>query len=331
VNLTDDQFEDELPKKASKLFPSDTSSLIEFVLFKLWRGVSITESVAVTSSGFRSSAFLEPPILDKGLVMRLMISVGLHEWADNDDLLQRMVDVANTSSGYLDVAAFVSALTSDLDAWQVGDEVKDSTYACDVFGPDGVGVFTHIPFWRGNGPREDTEERGTKKDGRVGDEEGKVLEKDGSQLNNCETSADVVSASGKDAITEMIQKSGHGMNETFHNAAIHRIRLLDVIDFVVDAFSSFSGLILIWAVYISYAGSYASLILTLPAFQLSCDPMRSEGGDFGCVLGVTVITWLLIACLLVLFGMIGKLASAMNDDISCLKDFSSLRYQSSSR
>jgi hypothetical protein len=290
--------------------PEISPDLLEFILNKLWTVAATTAADEPDdSSGFRhstvrlSSALLKPPKLDRYLVELLLVNCGLHEWAYDDDLIQRMVDVAKSPTGCLDARAFVSALTSDLDAWQVDDELKESTYACDVFGPDGVNVFPLGKRRKESISKHVSSDAPDPSDSHeIGNGNG---DEDGNQLQN----------SAESLVDRGTRKSED--DEVEENAV--RIRMAKAVDFVVDAFNSFCGLILIWGVFICFSGSYVSLVLTLPAFQVSCDPTLSEGEQFGCVLVGTIWSWLVVALLLVLFGMIGEvtptLAFCVIDDL----------------
>jgi hypothetical protein len=76
----------------------------------------------------------EAPILDEELVQALLRQTGEFERSQNPQLLREMVAVAQSQSGRLDVEAFAAALTSDLTAWDVGSEDRQSTLFYDVFG-----------------------------------------------------------------------------------------------------------------------------------------------------------------------------------------------------
>ncbi|KAG7345144.1 hypothetical protein IV203_032675 [Nitzschia inconspicua] len=264
---------------------SDSVGLLDIILEKLWKVAEATDKGAsisplASNANRKSSSLSDPPKLNKEFVKILLEACGLQEWAEEDDLIQRMVQVAASPSGCLDCRAFVAALTSDLDSWHVDDEFKESTYVSDVFGPDVIHFFAH-------GKRKATinfspEE---KPDGGA----------------NVPSTDDVAPPETTLSPDEKLVENKERVESSM---TFVRIRTSKVIDFIVDAFHSFFGLILVWLVYICYATTYASLVLTLPAFQFSCNAGMSQGQEFGCVLTITVVSWLILALLLVIFGMV---------------------------
>lgn len=288
--LSPDDSEDASPKVSD---PNDSEELFDFILCKLLK--LATKTGRVSSSVYSGSAFVmsstDSPLLDKSLVETLMVACGLHDRATDSDLLERMVDVARTPSGCLDVRSLVAALTSDIEPWHVDNEMKESTYACDIFGPDGVYVFQ-----RAKGNTKHSKMQNPTPSDHV------------KHINDIEIAHELEDGTDVREPPETPGKKTAAVNDWKEELPmdVSRIGMAKGIDFVVDAFNSFFGLVLIWAVYISYAGSYAALVMTLPAFQFKCDPLSSQGEAFGCVLSTTILSWLIIAIHLVVFGMIGK-------------------------
>lgn len=83
----------------------------------------------------------DSPVLDEQLVEALLLEVGEHERAQDQELLQEMVEVAGGKRRF-DAAALAHALTSDLKQWKVRSEDNLSTFWDDVFGDGGGGDST---------------------------------------------------------------------------------------------------------------------------------------------------------------------------------------------
>ena len=75
----------------------------------------------------------DAPVLDSDMIEAILLDCGETEAAADKTLVQEMVDVALSGSGKLDQESFAKALTSDLDAWEVGSEDRLSTIFFDVF------------------------------------------------------------------------------------------------------------------------------------------------------------------------------------------------------
>ena len=238
------------------------------------------------SSSYHGSTFSldvdDPPVLTVEVVQSLMNKIGFHEWAADQDLIQRMVDVAKSPSGRLDEQAFVSALTSDLKDWNVGHEQRESTYIFDVFGVDNLSSFV----------REEKKH-----------EEGSVSANNQEHSSSHDEKADI--EDGNDANS---QKSASTGEEGGDIPVLSRWRTYKVIDFVTDSYGSFIAVILIWAVYICNATAYSSLIFSTDPFQFSCQDFDaandSQGDKFACTLVETIVTWFSTAALLVIFGFV---------------------------
>jgi hypothetical protein len=172
-----------------------------------------------------------PPRLDEDLVKSILLESGERERAQNKQLVREMVGAARSPSGLLDEEAFVNALTSDLEDWNVGSEDRLSTLYADVY--------------------EDNEEA-------EGDEKGTTEPKGGDKADN----------------------SGNfeGKIALYHAN----------IDFVVDAHSSVTVVMLIWLFYVCAATSYASLFQGI----VSAPCVDNGNGDlFRCQLTSVFWTW----------------------------------------
>lgn len=77
-----------------------------------------------------------PPKLTPALVKALLIANGEHERAKDTELVRRMIEVAQSSSGRFDEEALINAITSDLGAWGAEFEDRNTTYIYDSFGTE---------------------------------------------------------------------------------------------------------------------------------------------------------------------------------------------------
>ena len=68
------------------------------------------------------------------LVRSLLLAGDEYERAADSVIIDKMVEVASSSSGLLDEEALVNALTSDLSEWKVGCEDNETTTFFDVWG-----------------------------------------------------------------------------------------------------------------------------------------------------------------------------------------------------
>lgn len=75
-----------------------------------------------------------PPLVTPAYIRKLLFSLGEYELVQNDDLIQQMVQVAQSPSGRLDEEAFFNAVTADLKEWSVESEDRMSTIFEDIFG-----------------------------------------------------------------------------------------------------------------------------------------------------------------------------------------------------
>jgi hypothetical protein len=306
VPMDDPSLETEKPHKEFQTDPEDSPApdSLNLVMLKLWQAAAISQHSG--AGPLQSSKAMEAPILNKRLVKTLLKASGFHDWAQDDDLIETMVNAVESPSGRLDTDAFVSALTSDLQAWDPENIDKETTYVNDVFGSEGCHFFDKAPLLR-------------RKHRRCKTEKQECVEEvfKGSSKNSPDEIADV--SKDNEVVVEENLEDVEGVQE--HKTDVARIQMLKTIDFVADAFGSFSGLILIWVVYIAYSGSYASLLLTVPAFQVECPEDASE---FGCVLASTIISWFFLASMLVAFGMVVFFPLSMGNHPSSQKVYRQL-------
>ena len=91
-----------------------------------------------------------PPFLEQALMEEILLECGETERAENTQLLQEMIEAATSSSGRLDLEAFVKALSSDLDLWPLESESRTTTFFFDVFGESRAQVNDAISVGRIN-------------------------------------------------------------------------------------------------------------------------------------------------------------------------------------
>lgn len=77
-----------------------------------------------------------PPKLTPGLVKALFLANGEPERAKDTVLIHRMIEAAQSSSGRFDDEALINAITSDLGAWGVEFEDRNTTYIYDSLGAE---------------------------------------------------------------------------------------------------------------------------------------------------------------------------------------------------
>ena len=124
--------------------------LIHEVLRMLWKDLEISsiinseEHVTGKIESGENWRQIEPPVMCAKLVETLLLENGEYERAKDRDLIQRMVQAAYSPSGRFDEEAFINALTSDLSAWRVGCEDRETTYIYDVFGTDDLKKFDRL-------------------------------------------------------------------------------------------------------------------------------------------------------------------------------------------
>ena len=75
------------------------------------------------------------PIVDEEFVRSILIELGEHERAEDNDLVHDMVQVAQSQSGLFDEEAFCNAISADIQDWKVvGNEDAVATFFEEVFG-----------------------------------------------------------------------------------------------------------------------------------------------------------------------------------------------------
>jgi hypothetical protein len=321
--------------------------LLEFVLHKLWTMAAEEEleehddvgegpSPSYSSSPWGGS----PPRVTNQLVVSLLVACGDHERAQNDRLVQAMVDVAKSPSGRLDELAFVNALTSDLKAWVPGVEDRESTYVFDVFGTEGIGTFHRLGGGIGNNPskhgkpdggKADKNDSNSQGDARLGDTFNDP-KKNGEEIVDLPYPLSEISEDPIDDLTGVQdsdgpQELGNSMdvpnknendgdedlerpslpNETWPSdeVTIQKVKAATVIDYVIDSSGSLIVLILIWILFLTQSFAYSSLIFSTDAFTVTCAELDMPDGSFSCILVQTILSWLTVAILLVAFGIVG--------------------------
>jgi hypothetical protein len=75
-------------------------------------------------------------VVDEAFVEALLIKNGEYERAQNPRLIREMVEAARSSSGMFDDEAFINALSSDLEQFDVDGDERLSTFFYDVFGTE---------------------------------------------------------------------------------------------------------------------------------------------------------------------------------------------------
>lgn len=217
-------------KEGEESLQPQPSSLLHDVHTVLMRQLGPYESDAGTHA---------LPLLDEKLIEDILIECGEYERVKNQDLLREMVQVAKSSSGRLDLEAFVQALTSDLDMWPLGSESKISTFFYDVFGQTRAQVNDAIAVGRIKVTSPNQDKDGDKEDG-ISDPE-----KD-------------------DALSGSFTKD----NSIDHSN----------VDFVVDIHASVVAMVVIWFFYLMTTITYASIFQSLVSAPCVNDGRGDEFG-----------------------------------------------------
>lgn len=82
--------------------------------------------------------FSPETIVDEAFVEKLLLKNGEYERARNPSLIRQMVEAARSPSGTFDDEAFINALSSDLEQWDVDGDERLSTFFYDVFGAENL-------------------------------------------------------------------------------------------------------------------------------------------------------------------------------------------------
>jgi len=198
-----------------------------------------------------SSSLGSMPVLDVELVEAILLEMGEYERAQDPKLMREMTDAASSRSGRFDAEALVNALTHDVrEHWQVGSEDRLSTFFYDVFG-----------YYQGSKTVRDEIAALSRR----GDEPRRD-EEDPKWIDDTRVGDDV------------------GGRFDFKSHSVDHTN----VDFVVDAHSSASLVVLIWLFYILLAATYASLIRG--SIEVPCK--RNQNADtFGCELAQVIWVW----------------------------------------
>jgi hypothetical protein len=193
-----------------------------------------------------------------------------------------MIQAASSPSGLFDEGSFVNALTNDIKAWDASVEKRESTYVFDVFQESSIRRFNRAQS------QENTASHGSPTIRRPKTSRDHNATNDGDYVRSrleLGHDADNVHSDSKEggksssiqiqASSETGQKGSpafpskaeevpdiENKSSELNNSAtveLHTTWSGVVIDFVVDSFSSFSVLILIWTVFLCSAASYGSL------------------------------------------------------------------------
>ena len=261
--------------------------LLEVVLYNLWAMADAT--------GSTTAAGRQPPQLNPALIRTLLQENGEMERANDDELIQRMMQVAG--GDVLDANALSRALTADLSDWEVGVEDRPSTYVFDVFGVQTIESFNRLgeSMKHGTGTNHSS---GSNNKGAAGDskepapDDGNTDEAVQSPHESNELSEELTNLSDKLDDKERVEDTVELARVTANGATI--------IDQVVDQHASTLTLLLAWMAYICHTATWGSLILSLDVFQFECDEET-----FGCILSRTVLSWVTVAVILCVFGFVG--------------------------
>jgi hypothetical protein len=194
------------------------------------------------------------PALTPEFVKELLTSHGEYERAQDEALIQEMIQVAG--SELFTKEAFLRALTVDVEQWKAGQEDEQSTYVHDVFGTDGL---------------------------------SKLLEETGKK-----------EADKKEEASRDVESSPSSQQD--EKQMMGKTNSLRIIDSVVDSYASFFLLLNVWVFYLAQAGMYSAFLQAADFSKASC----SLDGEtsFGCTVVSTIWTWLALACMLTVMGLI---------------------------
>ncbi|CAB9507079.1 expressed unknown protein [Seminavis robusta] len=259
-------------------------------------------------------------ILTPDLVEALLLENGETERAHDTKLIREMVEMAQSKSGTFDVEALANALTLDLQDWNVGCEDRESTYFSDVFGQaktdnefnEFITGVTAVD-WESTRASAKPASKGAAVDDAVSnkkDHDGASSDDQSSfpasvMKDEPSTPDGEEEAAPPQPDSSMIQTNDMAEMEASATPRAKELKVkgsAKVIDTVVDAYASHGTLALVWVTYVCYSGSYASLILLTDSFQTECPGRGPHERSFGCTLGKTVYTWIIVALILTGFG-----------------------------
>ena len=88
--------------------------------------------------------FSPETVVDETFVEALLLKNGEYERAQNPKLIREMVEAARSSSGIFDDEAFINALSTDLEHWDVDGDECMSTFFYDVFRTENFAEVDHL-------------------------------------------------------------------------------------------------------------------------------------------------------------------------------------------
>ena len=256
------------------------------------------------------------------------------------DVVSTTAGVVEAAPLLFDMPALVRALTWDLAEYPVGSEDTMSTYVYDILGQETLGAFEQLPAtptqptvrkdigksdlsisidnltldndesdqgpgvnttrkWTGNSAMPISIEHGA-----LDNDEGQPEMPDEQGVDEAELGQEVEVQEEK--LQQDNEQATDGNSNTSHNGRPSSIGFRErafvahsakVIDTVVDSYGSTVTTVLIWITYVCHSGAYASLVLATDPFTTECPDQT-----FGCTLGKTVYTWLIVAVMLATFG-----------------------------
>eukprot|EP00934_Nitzschia_sp_Nitz4_P003806 Nitzschia sp. Nitz4//scaffold23_size168460//147873//151411//NITZ4_002247-RA/size168460-snap-gene-0.128-mRNA-1//1//CDS//3329543719//3796//frame0 len=248
--------------------------LFALVLQNMWNALLLQSKSEASEYEWQGDhqKYQGAPLLTYQLIEALLIENGEMERAKDEQLIKDMMAAASSQSGCFDEAALINALTADVSAWEAGCEENETTYV------------------------EDVSQSKRLQSSYVDDEEAPPEgESQHEEVISCEEPAQ--------------RKHGNEGLPTRELRSSYSVRLLNqvdsltdqpflIVDNALDAYASFATLVLVWLTFTFHSITYAGLILRTDALVGECN-----AEDFGCTLGMTVISWVVIAVVLTGFGV----------------------------
>ena len=290
--------------------------LLEVVLQTMWNVIR-SKQHPTTRSNNKDHA--PPPPLTAETVQWLLLENGETDKANDAQLVQEMVEVAthtgDTHNGVLDLPALVRALTFDLIDYPVGCEDRTSTYVYDILGHETLRDFEPLPavipsqqttttmdpkilftgsLGTSDEPLSIDKVELDEKDDDDDDDKGQQEMIDGVEVQ--EETFQYGNVPSSDAKSDSSQSDKQNSRSDVREQAFVT-GSAKTIDTVVDAYGSTVTMVLIWITYVCHSGAYASLVLATEPFTAECPDQT-----FGCTLGKTIYTWLVVAVMLAVFG-----------------------------
>jgi hypothetical protein len=264
--------------------------LLEFVLRCMWRTL-LADNNEMSGAPMSMMVGREPPLLTIKLVKTLLMHNGELERANDDMLVQRMVDAAKSESGRFDEKGFVRALTADLSDWEVGCEDRISTFENDVLGSEHKRQDTSSHLGEENGKQENDMARATGEDD---------VEKSASSVGNPEKlyTKEVLPLLRDEEESEKSDQTPVGDKTEVAGTARNTFRFIDQ---VVDSHGSSFAWVISWLAYLSSSTLYTALILSTDLYTYECSER-----DFECTFKKTLLKWMTITVSMSTFGIAGE-------------------------